>query len=76
MVVKVDFDIAMTLIANTLYKILAGKTKWFKKATPKTLSRNFIDNKTKGLLLIEWVKMMGRIHRTRYTTVFFACLSF
>lgn len=45
-VVKVDFDIAMTLIANTLYKILAGKTKWFKKATPKTLSRNFIDNKT------------------------------
>jgi hypothetical protein len=29
-----------------------------------------------GLLLIEWVKMWGRIHRTRYTTVFFACLSF
>ena len=36
-VVKVDFDIAMTLIANTLYKILAGKTKGFKKAT-----QNFI----------------------------------
>jgi len=45
-VVKVDFDIAMTLIANTLYKILAQKTKWFKHATPKTISRNFIDIKT------------------------------
>ncbi|ODS34676.1 MAG: putative orf, partial [Candidatus Scalindua rubra] len=45
-VVKVDFDIAMTLIANTLYKILAQKTKWFKNATPKTISRNFIDIKT------------------------------
>ncbi len=45
-VVKVDFDIAMTLIANTLYKILAQKTKWFKNATPKTISRNIIDVKT------------------------------
>ncbi len=45
-VVKVNFDIAMTLIANTLYKILAQKTKWFKNATPKTISRNFIDVKT------------------------------
>jgi hypothetical protein len=42
-VVKVDFDIAMTLIANTLYKILAMQTKWFDKAKPKMISRNFID---------------------------------
>lgn len=42
-VVKVDFDIAMTLIANTLYKILAMQTKWFEKAKPKMISRNFID---------------------------------
>ena len=42
-VVKVDFDIAMTLIANTLYKILAIQSKWFEKAKPKMISRNFID---------------------------------
>jgi hypothetical protein len=42
-VVKVDFDIAMTLIANTLYKILAIQSKWFEKAKPKMILRNFID---------------------------------
>jgi len=42
-VVKVDFDIALTLIANTLYKILAMESKWFEKAKPKMISRNFID---------------------------------
>jgi hypothetical protein len=46
-VVKVDFDIAFTLIANTLYKILAQKTKWFTQATPRTISRNFIEVITK-----------------------------
>ena len=41
-IVKVDFDIAMTLIANTLYKIMAGKFKLFDKAKPKTIYRNII----------------------------------
>ena len=44
-VVQVDFDIAMTLIANTLYKIIAQKTKWMNKAKPKTVARNIIDTK-------------------------------
>jgi len=42
-IVKVDFDIAMTLIANTLYKIMAGKFKLFDKAKPKTIYRNIIE---------------------------------
>lgn len=46
-VVKVDFDIAITLIANTLYKIFANKTKWFEAAKPKKVSRNFIEVKSK-----------------------------
>jgi hypothetical protein len=45
-VVKVDFDIAMTLIGNTLYKLLAQKTKWFLNAKPTTISKKFIDIKT------------------------------
>jgi len=42
-IVKVDFDIAVTLIANTLYKILAGKFKLFDKAKPKTIYRNIVE---------------------------------
>ena len=44
-IVQVDFDIAMTLIANTLFKIIAQKTKWLSNAKPKTIARNIIDNK-------------------------------
>ena len=36
LIVKVDFDIALTLIANTLYKILSSKFKLFGNAKPKT----------------------------------------
>jgi len=46
-IVKVDFDIAMTLIANTLYKILAGKFKLFDKAKPKTIYRNIVEGAAK-----------------------------
>ncbi len=44
-IVKVDFDIAMTLIANTLYKTLSNKFKLFGKAKPKTIYRNIIEGK-------------------------------
>jgi transposase len=44
-IVKVDFDIAITLIANTLYKALASKFKLFEKAKPKTIYRNLIEGK-------------------------------
>jgi len=46
-IVKVDFDIAMTLIANTLYKTLAHKFKLFDNAKPKTVYRNIIEGKAK-----------------------------
>lgn len=46
-IVKVDFDIAITLVANTLYKILAGKFKLFDKAKPKTIYRNIVDGAAK-----------------------------
>jgi len=46
-IVKVDFDIAMTLIANTLYKALSGKFKLFERAKPKTTYRSFIEGDAK-----------------------------
>lgn len=42
-IVKVDFDIAMTLIANTLYKALSNKFKLFDKSKPKTTYRNLVE---------------------------------
>ena len=41
-IVKIDFDIAMTLIASTLYKIMSSKFKLFEHAKPKTAYRNFV----------------------------------
>jgi transposase len=45
-IVQVNFDIAITLIANSLYKILARKLRWFDVATPKTISRKFVNIET------------------------------
>ena len=45
--VKVDFDIAMTLIANTLYKMLSSQIRLFEKAKAKTLFRNFIEGEAR-----------------------------
>lgn len=42
-VVKVDFDVTLTLIANSLYRILASGLRRFEKAKPKKVFRNFIE---------------------------------
>ena len=46
-IVKVDFDIAMTLIANTLYKTLSKKFKLFHSSKPKTIYRNMVKGDAK-----------------------------
>lgn len=46
-IVKVDFDIAMTLIANTLYKTLSSNFKLFKNSKPKTIYRNIVEGNAK-----------------------------
>ena len=57
-IVKVDFDIAITLIANTLYKILAGKFKLFDKAKPKTIYRNIVQGAAKVHIHSDTVKII------------------
>lgn len=42
-IVKVDFDIAMTVIASTLYKVMSSHFKLFEKSKPKTAYRNFVE---------------------------------
>lgn len=44
-VVKVNFDIAMTLIANSLYKLLVMQIRKFQKARPKTIFRAFVESR-------------------------------
>jgi len=56
-IVKVDFDIAMTLIANTLYKILASNFKLFSKAKPKTVYRSFVEGRAKIIITPKTVKV-------------------
>jgi len=58
MIVKVDFDIAMTLIANTLYKILAQKFKLFDNAKPKTVYRNIVEGAAKIYITEDAVKVV------------------
>ena len=49
-IVKVDFDIAMTLIANTLYKTFSNEFKLFNTSKPKTTYRNLIEGEAKILI--------------------------
>lgn len=54
---KVDFDIAMTLIANTLYKALSSKFKLFAKAKPKTTYRSFVEGDAKITITSDTVQV-------------------
>jgi len=56
-VVKVDFDVAMTLIANTLYKILSSKFKLFKNSKPKTTYRAFVEGRAGGEITDDEVRV-------------------
>ena len=51
-VVKVDFDVAMTFIADTLYKILSSKFKLFKNSRSKTTYRAFVEGRAAGVITI------------------------
>lgn len=43
-VIKVDFDLTMTLLAHNLYRVLATKLTGFEHCTVGTIHRNFLAN--------------------------------
>lgn len=43
-VIKVDFDLTMTLLAHNLYRMLAAKLRGFECCTVGTIHRDFLDN--------------------------------
>ena len=46
-VVKVDFDLTMSLLAHNLYRILAGKLPGFEHCTEPTINRKFLETGAK-----------------------------
>ena len=46
-VVKVDFDLTISLLAHNLYRILASHLKGFEHCTVKTISRKFLETGAK-----------------------------
>lgn len=52
-VVKVDFDLTMTIFAHTLYKIFASQIPGFENTHSITLYRNFIKNYAK-IKITDW----------------------
>lgn len=43
-VIKVDFDLTMTLLAHNLYRVLTAELRGFEQCTVGTIHRNFLDN--------------------------------
>ena len=42
--VKVDFDLTLSLLAHNLYKVFSNKLLGFENCRVATINRNFIDN--------------------------------
>jgi hypothetical protein len=57
-VVKVDFDLTMTILASTLYRLLACELRGFETLTAKRLFQNFVDNGAE----LEITKKQIKIH--------------
>ena len=43
-VIKVDFDLMMTILAHNLYRLLASELSGYSHNRPQTLYNSFIDN--------------------------------
>ena len=48
--IRIYFDVALTLVADTLYRLLAQDLKRFENCTPKTIFSDFINCQCKGIL--------------------------
>ena len=68
-VVKVDFDLTMTLLAYSLYKMLANNLIGFEKSTARNLFFDFIDNGAK--VEITNGKMFVSLRKKVHNTIIF-----
>jgi hypothetical protein len=65
-VVKVDFDLTMTLLAYSLYKMLAKHLPGFEKSTARNLFFDFIDNGAEVEIINKkmFVSLRKKVHNT------------
>lgn len=65
-VVKVDFDLTMTLVAYSLYKMLAKHLAGFEKSTAQNLFFDFIDNGANVEIINKklFVSLRKKVHNT------------
>ena len=63
MVIKVDFDLTMTILAHNLYRIFAQKLQRYSKMTSTKLYEKFIENS--GLVKIEKDKIIVSLKKKR-----------
>ncbi|MBE0522763.1 MAG: hypothetical protein IBX40_00260 [Methanosarcinales archaeon] len=45
---RIDFDVVLTIVADTLYRLLAKDLKKFEDCTPKTIFSDFINCRCNG----------------------------
>jgi transposase len=62
--IRIYFDVALTVIADTLYKLLAQDLKRFEDCTPKTIFHDFINCSCKGIIQGNDVKINMKKKKT------------
>jgi hypothetical protein len=63
-VIKVDFDLVMTILANNLYRIMAKDFERYTNATAQTLYDKLVINNAK--IIIESKKIQIKLQKKRY----------
>jgi len=62
--IRIYFDVVLTVIADTLYKLLAQDLKRFEDCTPKTIFHDFINCSCKGIVQGDDVKINMKKKKT------------
>lgn len=62
--IRIYFDVVLTIIADTLYKLLAQDLKRFEDCTPKTIFHDFINCSCKGIVQGNDVKINMKKKKT------------
>jgi hypothetical protein len=63
MVIKVDFDLTMSILAHNLYRLLAADLPGFSHQAPDSLFDKFIDNS--GKVVIDSERITVVLHKKR-----------
>lgn len=69
--IRIYFDILLTLVADTLYRLLAQDLKRYEKTTPKTLFSDFINCSCKGKVKDD--KIIIQMKKKATTPIFKSC---